>query len=96
MITPIEPIRLVSQTQTAPVQRSAPAGFAEGLGEALQSVSNAESQVDALAKDIATGGSTEVHDLMMASSKASLTLDLAVQIRNRAIEAYQEIMRMQI
>ncbi|MFO7299352.1 MAG: flagellar hook-basal body complex protein FliE [Actinomycetes bacterium] len=96
MIPPIEPIRAAT---TAPVHRVEPKpapGFEEGLGSALQSLSDAERHADAVAMDIATGGQASVHDLMIATTKAQLSLELAVQVRNRAIEAYQEIMRLQI
>ena len=68
--------------------------FSKKIGDAVQSVSNAEGRADALAQDLATGGSTNVHELMLATTKASLQMDLMVQVRNRAVEAYQEIMRM--
>ncbi|HEX7098651.1 MAG TPA: flagellar hook-basal body complex protein FliE [Acidimicrobiia bacterium] len=96
MIPPIEPIRAASQIAFDRVEQKPAPGFEEGLGNALQSLSDAEKYADAVATDIATGGSSSVHDLMIATSKASLSLELAVQVRNRALEAYQEIMRMQI
>jgi flagellar hook-basal body complex protein FliE len=42
------------------------------------------------------GEDISVHEVMIAAEKAKLSLDLAIQVRNKAIEAYQEIMRMQI
>lgn len=97
MIPPIEPIRATAATAVPQVKETtAPEGFKEGLGDAIESVSKAEQHADALAQDIATGGSTSVHDLMVATSKATLSLEMAVQVRNRAVEAYQEIMRMQL
>jgi flagellar hook-basal body complex protein FliE len=71
-------------------------GFASSVRNALESVSAAERQADAIAVDIASGGQSGVHELMVATAKASLSVDLLVQVRNRAVEAYQEIMRMQI
>lgn len=97
MIPPIEPIRAAGQAAVPQIKEvAAPEGFRDGLGDAIQAVSGTEQHADALAQDIATGGSTSVHDLMVATSKASLSLEMAVQVRNRAVEAYQEIMRMQI
>ena len=100
MAMPIEPIRAVAAPRTDGVRSAAPTadgpGFAERVGNAVQRVSDAERTADALAQDIATGGPTPVHELMVAMTKASLELDLMVQVRNRAVEAYQEIMRMPI
>ncbi|MFO8085997.1 MAG: flagellar hook-basal body complex protein FliE [Desulfobacterales bacterium] len=43
-----------------------------------------------------TNGSVELHEMMIAMEKADISLRLLVQIRNKAIDAYQEIMRMQV
>jgi flagellar hook-basal body complex protein FliE len=86
---------------TPPASTTAPAkttgaGFGETISKALQAVSDAEASADMVAQDLASGGDSSVQDLMVAMSKASLSVDLLVQVRNRAVEAYQEIMRMQI
>lgn len=70
--------------------------FGDMVKQGLQNVSNAEHAVDKVAQTIATGGPAEIHDLMAASSKAQLSVDLLVQVRNKAVEAYQEIMRIQV
>ncbi len=85
----------VNATQAA--APTAPAeGFADSITSALESVSDAEFAADAIAKDIATGGEASVQELMTSMTKAQLSVDLLVQVRNKAVEAYQEIMRMQI
>lgn len=71
-------------------------GFGEMVKAGLQNVSNAEGAVDQVAQNIASGGPAEIHDLMAASAKAQIQVDLLVQVRNRAVEAYQEIMRIQV
>jgi flagellar hook-basal body complex protein FliE len=71
-------------------------GFGDTISSALEAVSDAEFNADAIAQDIATGGETSVQELMTSMTKAQLSVDLLVQVRNKAIEAYQEIMRMQI
>lgn len=70
--------------------------FGETLKRGIEAVSDAEHAADEVAQNIASGGPAEIHDLMVATSKASLSVDLLVQVRNRAVEAYQEIMRMQV
>lgn len=72
------------------------AGFADAMGRGLQQVSGAEHQVDALMQDVATGGTTSVHDLMIATSEAQLATDVLVSVRDRALESYHEIMRLQL
>ena len=71
-------------------------GFANTITDALQAVSDAEFAADKIAQDIATGGEASVQELMTSMTKAQLSVDLLVQVRNKAVEAYQEIMRMQI
>ena len=70
--------------------------FTDSISSALEAVSQAEFDADAIAQDVAMGGDSSVHELMVAMTKASLSVDLLVQVRNKAVEAYQEIMRMQI
>ncbi len=102
VIPPINGIRAVVATER-PVGAGAAApevagggSFATSVRNALESVSRAERQADAIAVDIASGGDSGVHELMVATAKASLSVDLLVQVRNRAVEAYTEIMRMQV
>lgn len=71
-------------------------GFGDAVINAMQSVSDAEMQADQMAVAIAAGEEGSVSDLMVAASKATLSVELMAQIRNRAVEAYQEIMRMQV
>jgi flagellar hook-basal body complex protein FliE len=80
----------------APKPAAPGADFGEAMARGVQQVSDAEKAADAAALDVATGGPTGIHDLMAATSKASLSVDLLVQVRNRAVEAYQEIMRIQV
>lgn len=70
--------------------------FAEVLKESLNKVNEAQLQSDALTEKLAKGGNVDLHEVMIASQKASVTLSLTMEIRNKAVEAYQEIMRMQV
>ncbi|MFA9430934.1 flagellar hook-basal body complex protein FliE [Egicoccus sp. AB-alg2] len=71
-------------------------GFAEALGNGLQQVSAMEHRADALVEDVASGGSTRIHEVMAATSQAGLAVDMLVQVRDRALEAYHEVMRLQV
>lgn len=72
------------------------AGFGEALGRTLQDVSNLEHTADAMVEDVATGGSTKIHEVMVATTEAALAVDMMVHVRDRALEAYHEIMRLQL
>ena len=70
--------------------------FGRALNEALDQLNAQHAEVEQLRDKFMTGQMTDPHTLMIAAEKASLGLELTVQVRNKVIEAYQEIMRMQI
>jgi flagellar hook-basal body complex protein FliE len=100
MVTPIPPIAGAAPITpiAAPGAATAPAapGFGDALGRGLQQVSSAEHRADALMTDVATGGTASVHDLMVATTEAGLATDVLVQVRDKALEAYHEVMRLQV
>lgn len=66
--------------------------FADGL----EKVTALQSQADALAGQVATGSISDIHQFTAAAAKAQLGVQLTVALRNRAVDAYQDIMRMQV
>ncbi|TVY10685.1 flagellar hook-basal body complex protein FliE [Paenibacillus cremeus] len=70
--------------------------FGAYLNDAIASLNNQQASVDKLNEQFVKGEISDVHQVMIASEKASLGLELTVQVRNKVIEAYQEIMRMQV
>lgn len=71
------------------------AGFAQALQGGLQNVQDVQSKADQLGVQAATGDLKDVHDYMIAATQAELTTELTVTLRNKALEAFNEIMRMQ-
>src|SRR5688500_11733319 len=98
MALPIAPVGAgaVQAANFSRPQAAAPGGFGDALKQGLEQVSSLEQKSDQLSQSMASGGPTSIHELMVANTKASLGVDLLVQTRNRAVEAYQEIMRMQV
>ena len=72
------------------------AGFGEALTEAVKSLDGMQKEADSAGEALAAGESIEIHDVMLAQDRASLSMQLAVQVRNKMVEAYQDIMRMQV
>jgi flagellar hook-basal body complex protein FliE len=70
--------------------------FLDALGEALAGLNDQLTAADAAAADFAAGGSTDLHDVILALSEAQLGLRLGVAVRDRLLEAYQDVMRLQI
>lgn len=60
-----------------------------------ETAKNLESADNAV-KENSTGGPVDLHDVMIAMEKADISLQMLVQVRNKTVDAYQEIMRMQI
>ena len=85
----------------APNRANSPQGeagksFADTLKDAVQSVNQAQHESDRKMQEIATGKNHNVAEVMIAAEKADISLKLMVQVRNKIIEAYQEIMKMQV
>lgn len=70
--------------------------FGETLKDAVQSVNQLQQTADKKMEDLATGKAKSIPDVMIAAEKADIALKLMVQVRNKVIEAYQEIMKMQV
>ncbi|MGD8191010.1 flagellar hook-basal body complex protein FliE [Brevibacillus ginsengisoli] len=70
--------------------------FANYLSDAIGQVNQAQVDSETLNSKYVAGQVEDVHQVMIASQKASLSLQLTMQVRNKVIESYQEIMRMPI
>jgi flagellar hook-basal body complex protein FliE len=88
--TPIPPVTAPRAAQAA--KGAGKIDFAAGL----EQVQKLTQQADQLGTQVATGKLENIHDFMAASAKANLAIELTASVRNRAVEAYQEIMRMQV
>lgn len=71
-------------------------GFKEMLGNQIGEVNKMLQGADKAANDVAVGKSENLHEAMVSFEKAETALKFLVQVRNKAIDAYQEIMRMQV
>ncbi len=84
--------------QKPEIVRAKPAGesFGDAVKSAVSNVNKLQVEADQYASKIAVGDPVETHQAMIAMQKASMALQFTVQVRNKIIDAYQEIMRMQI
>ncbi len=64
--------------------------------ELVNKVGDLQSQADDKIKNMVTGESRELHEVMLAVEKANISFQFLTQVRNKALEAYQEIMKMQV
>jgi flagellar hook-basal body complex protein FliE len=71
------------------------AAFGSALAGSIDSLQQAQSTSNDLAIKAVTGDLDDVHDYTVASSQAKVALELTAAVRNKAVEAFTEIMRMQ-
>jgi flagellar hook-basal body complex protein FliE len=71
-------------------------GFGQALMAELDKLNASQADASSQAQALATGQASDVSSVVMAMEKASLELQLATQVRNKGVEAYQEIFRMAV
>lgn len=89
---------LLPSGQPSPTAAAATAG-GQPFGDALSRLVNKVEQTGAAANDAVSrmlDGSGDVHDAMIALQQSDTTFQLAVQVRNKLVQAYQDIMRMPV
>jgi flagellar hook-basal body complex protein FliE len=78
-------------------ESSSKVSFSDALKAQLENVSNAQNQADDMGKRFAAGDdSVSLSDTMIAMQKASITFQATVQVRNKLVSAYHDIMNMQV
>lgn len=70
--------------------------FGDVINNELQKLNNTQVEADKLTGDLISGNVDDLHKVMIATEEARLSLELAVQIRNKVVEAYKEINNMQL
>ncbi|MBI4907220.1 MAG: flagellar hook-basal body complex protein FliE [Acidobacteria bacterium] len=105
MSTPIRPILppehidvvSLSQSLTKPARQAEPqASFSDVFQQSVNRVDRAQTEAREMANAFMKGEDREVHEVVLAAQRAELTFDYFLQVRNKVVQAYQEIMRMQM
>jgi len=92
-ILPIQPILTDAAQNAAEVS---PSSFKDLMKKALTDLNVSQVGANDAIKSLATGGEENLHDVIISMEKASMTLQYAIQIRNKMLEAYQSVIQMQI
>ncbi|AQS59825.1 flagellar hook-basal body complex protein FliE [Desulforamulus ferrireducens] len=71
-------------------------GFGEVLNKAINHLNQTQIQADKAMQDFLVGDIQDIHQVTIPMQEAKLTMQLAVEVRNKIVEAYQEISRMQL
>lgn len=91
---PIEFPSVGTPTQTQSPEQSE--GFGARLNGALENLQQTTDRSDTLATQMATGELTDVHEYMIAATQTELATQLTVAVRNKAVDAFNQIMNMQV
>ena len=86
----------IGNTASANKTERAGSGFGDVLTEQLQRLNEQHAQADSAIKSLATGETDDINHVVMQMAEADLTFRMAIEIRNRLLESYQEIMRLQV
>jgi flagellar hook-basal body complex protein FliE len=82
---------------TTATDSSSKVSFSDALKASLQNVSNSQNQADQMGERFAAGDdSVSLSDTMIAMQKASISFQATVQVRNKLVSAYHDIMNMQV
>jgi flagellar hook-basal body complex protein FliE len=73
----------------------APAPFADLFSDAVGQIDQLENTARTTVDRLMTGSGVDVHQAMIATQKASMAFELALAVRNKAVQAYQSVMGMQ-
>ncbi|WP_047375349.1 flagellar hook-basal body complex protein FliE [Exiguobacterium sp. ZOR0005] len=92
----INPVSMIgAQPTTLPSVKDTPSQFGSYLNEAMRSLNDVQQATSAARADLAVG-KADLHQVMIQSEESSIAMQLAIEVRNKAVEAYQEMMRMQV
>ncbi|MGE5577768.1 MAG: flagellar hook-basal body complex protein FliE [Syntrophothermus sp.] len=91
------PLRVGAAPQKAPEPTARGAGsFAEMLKAALAEVNDLQHKAEQAATQLVAGDASSLHQIMIATEEANIALQFTMAIRNKILDAYTEIMRMQV
>jgi flagellar hook-basal body complex protein FliE len=100
MSLPISSISFPSlPTVVSPAAQGTPtagASFQSVLRDAVQNVETSRSQANAAVSGYLAGGTQELHSTILATQNADLNFEMFMQVRNKVVSAYEEIMKMQV
>ena len=98
----IEPIKLLDVAKNPSLTTSKPAAereemsFGKVLSDALDGVNRLQKDAEKASVDFSAGKLQDISQVTIAAEKASIALQLTMQVRNKVVDAYQEVMRMQV
>jgi len=90
------PNKLDTATSTQAKKPEASVDFSTLLKDAIKDVNGAQLEADDAVQKVLSGETNDIHSTMIALQKADVSLKMMMEVRNKIMEAYQEVMRTQI
>ena len=75
---------------------SSNSSFQDVLKTSLDKLNEKQVQADEITNDFVAGNDVEVHEMLLSMEEAKMSMQLAIQVRNKVVEAVQELTRMQL
>ncbi len=95
-VTPELQALSTKQTQGPEAKSRGDSAFAQFLEESIDQVNELQKEASLSAESLAAGNGENIHETMIALEKAELSFKMMMQVRNKIIKAYEEVMRMQV
>jgi len=101
MAAPIQPITMPAGADISALPKpsagiSAADAFSNILSDAMNTVESTRQSSELAINQFLSGEGGELHDVALAAQKAELAFDMFVQVRNKVVQAYQQVMQMQL
>jgi flagellar hook-basal body complex protein FliE len=93
-LQPVTPLELPGAAATS--GRQSGIDFQEILRESIRTVETSATHATTMMENFVSGDTQDLHTVALAAQKAGLELDMFLQVRNKLVQAYQEVMRMQL
>ncbi|MDR1044333.1 MAG: flagellar hook-basal body complex protein FliE [Candidatus Adiutrix sp.] len=95
LIRPLKPVSTPALEMAPASKVQAQPGFAEHLKASLMTANALQHQSSTAQQELATGRNGNIHETLIAMNKADVSFRMITQVRNKILQAYQEVMRMQ-
>jgi flagellar hook-basal body complex protein FliE len=95
-LLPVTAVTPLEMNEAAPAASGAGAAFRSALDAAIDSVSMTQTTAATAVSDFLEGKGGELHSAILSTQRAELQFELFLQVRNKVVSAYQEVMRVQV
>ncbi len=96
-MSPISGIRnIASNIAGLPATASQPGAFQQALESAVNTIEGLNKNAGSVVQDFLSGKNEDLHTTVLATQQAEMAFQLGLQVRNKVVSAYQEIMKMQV